>query len=244
MIGQVTIYCETMFWQRATYTLISSYTTIESADPMGEYTHVLSSWRSGTMKATHWISRRRKLTRAFSIREAPPTYTNQTKTPLAPPSHKIYHLYSYPTPISPKYSPFVPTLTATPVDSAPPPANCCQKTKQWVPITWTEVLSSLGSHMLIKPSPYIPLSPQQPPSFDSSPSRSDTSLKLDAPDWVPPVVQTCHTGGTRVGVDSPPPGLLCCPEGVSEQSAPRVFSVRTLSFGIPPQGTSTGQWWQ
>ena len=42
------------------------------------------------------------------------------------------------------------------------------------------------------------------------------------------------------GVDSPPQGLLCCPEGVGEQISPKGLFVRTLSLGIPPQGTSTG----
>ena len=32
--------------------------------------------------------------------------------------------------------------------------------------------------------------------------------------------QTCHTGGTWGGVDSPPTGLLCCLKVVGEQSAP------------------------
>ena len=56
--------------------------------------------------------------------------------------------------------------------------------------------------------------------------------------------QTCHNGGTGGRFDSPPPVLLCCPKGVAEKSSPRGLSVRTLSLGIPPQGTSTGQVWQ
>ena len=55
--------------------------------------------------------------------------------------------------------------------------------------------------------------------------------------------QNFHTGGTGGGVYSPPPGLLCCPKGVSEQSEPVGLFARTLSLGIPPQGTSIGQGW-
>ena len=53
--------------------------------------------------------------------------------------------------------------------------------------------------------------------------------------------QTCHTGGTGGEVDLPLPGLLFCPECVGMQSVPGGFSARTLSIGIPPQGTSLGQ---
>ena len=60
---------------------------------------------------------------------------------------------------------------------------------------------------------------------------------------MPPVGQTCHTGDTRGGVDFPPTGLLCCPEGVDEQIAPIGLSLRTLSLGIPQQDTLTGKVW-
>ena len=40
MIGRVTIYCATLFWQREIYTPISSSPTVASAAPMGVYTHV------------------------------------------------------------------------------------------------------------------------------------------------------------------------------------------------------------
>ena len=56
--------------------------------------------------------------------------------------------------------------------------------------------------------------------------------------------QTCHNEGTGGGFDSPPPGLLCCPKGVGEKSAPVGLSVNTLSLGIPSQVTSTGQGWK
>ena len=55
--------------------------------------------------------------------------------------------------------------------------------------------------------------------------------------------KTCHTGGTKVVVDYPPPGLICCPKVVSEKSVPGGLSVRKLSLIIPPQGTSIGQGW-
>ena len=55
--------------------------------------------------------------------------------------------------------------------------------------------------------------------------------------------QTCHTGGTGGGVDSPPPSLLCYTEGVNEKIVTGGFSVRTLSLSIPPQGTSIGKGW-
>ena len=56
-----------------------------------------------------------------------------------------------------------------------------------------------------------------------------------------PAGQTFHTGNNGGGVDYPPPGLLCCPKGVGEKSALGGLSVRILSIGIPPQGTSIGQ---
>ena len=44
-----------------------------------------------------------------------------------------------------------------------------------------------------------------------------------APNLVPPVGQTCNTGGTDGRVDPPPPVLLCYSEGVSRKSAPGDF---------------------
>ena len=88
-----------------------------------------------------------------------------------------------------------------------------------------------------------PLPPQPSTSFASSPSRSVTSLRLGVPYWRPPVEQTCHTGGTGGGVDSPPPVLLCCLEGVIRKIVPLGFSMRTLSPCIPPQGASIGKWY-
>ena len=50
-----------------------------------------------------------------------------------------------------------------------------------------------------------------------------------------------HTGGTGGGSDYPPPGRLCCLEGVGRKSVPRGLYARTLSLGTPPHGTSIGQ---
>ena len=55
--------------------------------------------------------------------------------------------------------------------------------------------------------------------------------------------QTCNTGSTGGGTDSPPTGLICCPEGVCEQSVPRDLSVRMMSLGIPPQVIPIVQGW-
>ena len=85
---------------------------------------------------------------------------------------------------------------------------------------------------------------RQPESAAFSLTCSDTSLMSGAPNWVPRVGQTWHNGVTRGEVDSPPPGLICCPEGVGDQIAPGGLSVSKLSPDIPPQGTATGQGWQ
>ena len=69
-------------------------------------------------------------------------------------------------------------------------------------------------------------------------------MMLGVPNGLPPVGKTCHTGGTGGGIDSPPPGLICCTEGVGEQNASGGFSVRTIHHGIPPQVTSAGHGWQ
>ena len=109
--------------------------------------------------------------------------------------------------------------------------------------TRTKRLPSAVFHMPRRPSPSVPLSPQQPTAIASSLSRASTSLKLGAPGLGPSLGQTCHTGRTRGGFDSPPPRLLYCPEGVGEKRSLGFFSVRTLSLGIPSQGTSIGKVW-
>ena len=43
MIGWVAVYCATVFWWQEIYTPISSIPTISNADPIGGYTHFLSS---------------------------------------------------------------------------------------------------------------------------------------------------------------------------------------------------------
>ena len=102
------------------------------------------------------------------------------------------------------------------------------------PSTWIKVLRSAAFHMLIKPSPSVPLYLQQPTSVASSRTGTNTYMMLGAPDLVPPVRQTYHTGVTGGGVDSPPPGLLFYPKSVSGQSSSGGLSVRMLTPGIPP----------
>ena len=99
------------------------------------------------------------------------------------------------------------------------------------------------SHKSRRPVPYYTQSPQPLTSVASSPSLAGTLMKSGAPDWGPPVEQTCQIGGTGGGVDSPPPGWLWFTEDVVEKSVPRDLSVRTLSLGIPPQGPSIGKWY-
>ena len=67
---------------------------------------------------------------------------------------------------------------------------------------------------------------------------------LGAHDLVPTAGQTFHTGGTGGGVDYPPTGLICWPEGVGDKIPPGGLSVRKLSPRISPHGTSTGKGWQ
>ena len=143
-----------------------------------------------------------------------PTSLTQIESLLAPPPHKISPPFSYPLHPSPKSLPVVPTFPSPSVCSVPPPANSCWRKTTFVPSNWTKELPSAVSHMPRRPSPSVPLYPQQPASVASSPSRADTSLMSGLPDWLPPVEQTCHTGGTGGGFDLPPTGLLCCPEGV------------------------------
>ena len=76
------------------------------------------------------------------------------------------------------------------------------------------------------------------------PSRVSISLKSGAPYWVRPVGKKCHTGGNGGGIDSPTPGLLCCPEGVGGKSEPGGLSMMTLTPGTTPQGIPMGQGWQ
>ena len=67
---------------------------------------------------------------------------------------------------------------------------------------------SAVSHMPTIISPSVPPYLQQLESAASSPTHTDTLMMSSAPDLVPPVVQTCHTGDAGGGIDSPPPVLL------------------------------------
>ena len=93
--------------------------------------------------------------------------------------------------------PVSPTFTTPSVGSVPPLGNPCQ----FVPSTWTKEHTPAVSHTPIRPSPYVPMYPQQPASIASSPSHSDKFLKSGAPNWMTLVGQKCHTGGPGVGAD-------------------------------------------
>ena len=218
VIVQVAMYCATMLWRRAIYAPISSIPTVASAAPMGAYTHVPYRWSLGpvpTILCTAWWW---KTLRGFSSGGSLPTSWTQTESPLAPPPHKISLMFSNLLPPFPKSSLVVHTFPSPSVGSVSPPDNRLQRTTTFFPSTWIEKLPSAVSHTPRRTSPSVPLYPQQPASVASSPTRADTLMMSGAPDWMTHVVQTCHTGGTRGGVDSPPPGLLCCTEGVSDKS--------------------------
>ena len=172
-----------------------------------------------------------------------PTSRTQTGAPLSPPPHKTSPPFSYLLPPFPISLPDVPIFPAPSAGSVPLTANILRRMKTLVPGTRKNILQSVVSHTLRRTSPYVPPYLQQPTSVASSPSRSVTFMKLGATDWGPLVGQTCHTGGTRGGVYSPPPGLLCCNEAVSEQISPVGLSVRTMSLRIPPQVTSIAIGW-
>ena len=179
----------------------------------------------------------------YPTRGSEPTSWTQIESPLAPTSNRTFPQFYYLIPYFPRYSPAVPILPAPSGGSVPPPVSFSWRTTTFVPGTRMKRLQSAVSHMLIKPSPPIPSSPQQPTSVASSSSWSSTSLESGVPDWVPSEGRTCHTGSTRGGVDSPTTGLLFCPEVVGEQSATGSFSARTLSLSTPTQGTSIGKGW-
>ena len=162
----------------------------------------------------------------------------QTGAPLAPLPHKTFLLFSYPLPPFPRSSPTIPIFPDPSRGSVPPPYNHRRRKTTFVTGTGTKIPLPAVSHTPRRTSPYVPTSPQQPTYAASSPSRSSTLLKSVAPNLGPSVGQTCHTEGTGGGADSSPPGLLCFSEVVGEKSVPGVFSVRTMSLGIPPQGTS------
>ena len=68
MIGQVIMYCTTMFWKRAIYTSISSSPTFSIAAPMGGYIHDPPHWCLGIMPAIRHTAHWWKPLRAFSSR--------------------------------------------------------------------------------------------------------------------------------------------------------------------------------
>ena len=241
MIGRVTIYFATVFWQRAIYNPIYSSPTIASASPMGGYTHVPPCWSLGPMpsirRSAWWWNPSRDFSN-WGVRTHvlyPNSITACTTATYNLPSILLYASSL------PKIFSSHPHLPAPSGGSVPTLANCCRWTTTFVPSIKKKRPPSAVSHTPLRPAPYAPPSPQLPTSIASSPSCASTSLKSCAPDIGPPVEKTCHTGGTGDGVDSPPPGWLCCPESVGEKSVPGGFSVRTLSIGIPPQGTSIGQ---
>ena len=91
-----------------------------------------------------------------------PKSMTQTEVPLAPPPHKISLTLSYLLPPSPKVSSVIPTFLTPSVGSVPPPPNCCQKTKMFVPSTRTKELPSEVYHTPMITSPSVPLYHHQP----------------------------------------------------------------------------------
>ena len=238
MIGKVAMYCATVFWRQAIYTPISSSPTISSATPTGGYTHVPSHWSLGPMPVIRRTTRWWNPSRDFSNQGSETTSRTQTGVPLTPLTHRSPLSLSYPLTNFPRSSPSVPIFSTTSGGSFPPPSNRCRRTATFVPGTGTKRPPSAVSHILGRPSPPVPLSPKQQTYVSSSTSHSGTLLKLGAPNWWPPVGKTCHTGVTGGWVGSPPPWLLCCPEGAGRKSAPGGLSVRKLYLRIPPQSTS------
>ena len=168
------MYFETVFWRQAIYTPIPYYTTVASTAPMGGYNHVLSSLNSSPMTAIHQNAWWWNPTRAFSSRGVTTHFSYPKKSPLAPPPHKIYLTSSYPTPVSPKYSPFVPTFPVPTANSDPLPANLRQMTKKCFPSTSINSVPSAASHTEIKSCSYVPLYSQQLTSVASSLTRANT----------------------------------------------------------------------
>ena len=196
MIRKFAIYFVTVFCWWAIYTPILSSPTVTSAAPMGGYTYVLSHWCSCPMLVIRWTAQWWKLARDVSSRGFTTHVSDPKKSLFVPTPHKIYLASSYPPPLSPKSSPFVPTFPTPATYSAPLPDNHCQRMIKYVPSTWIKVLPSAASPTPRKPSPSVPPSSQQPTSAASSLTCADTYLRLGAPDLVPPVGQTCHTGDT------------------------------------------------
>ena len=72
--------------------------------------------------------------------------------------------------------------------------------KLFAPSNWTKEPPSAVYRTPIRPSQSVPMSPQQPYPVAYSLSRSGTSLKLGAPNWVPPVGKNVTLGALRVGL--------------------------------------------
>ena len=173
MIGQVAIYCATVFWRRAIHTLISSSPDIASAAPMGEYTHVPYGQRLGPMPAIRCAARP---SRAFSNRgvsthvletNSSTTCTNATYNFLAVLLSNIFCPKIY---VSRPHSP------APSGGSVTPPANRRQWTTTFILSNRTKRPLSLVSYTLRRPAPSAPPSPQPETSFASSLSRAGTLL--------------------------------------------------------------------
>ena len=170
-----------------------------------------------------------------------PTSQTQTGAPLAPPPNRTSPPLSCLLPTFSISSPAVPVFPTPYGGSVPPPVNRRQWTTTFFLSTITKKPPSVVSYTARRPASSALPYPLPSTSFASSPSRASTSLKLDVPGWGPPVEQTFHSGSTGGGVDFHPTGWLFWTEGFGSKILPEVFSVRALSLGIPPQGTSIGQ---
>ena len=116
MIGRVSMYCATVFWQWMIYTPIPYSPTVASAAPMGGYTHALFNRCLSPMPAifrTAWWSNTAR------------TSLTQTRALLGPPPHRIFPPFSYLTLISPISLLSVPTFPAPISYSAPLLSSRC-----------------------------------------------------------------------------------------------------------------------
>ena len=142
--------------------------------------------------------------------------TSCLPTPTTPPPHKLPPLY---------------TMLPLPSQDLRQPSPCSPRPQE-VPFHFRKVIirrrqkfpqkngtktlpPEVSRYPRITSPSVLPL-PQQPTSVASSLSRVCTTLKTSELNSVPPMRQTCNTGGSQGEIDSPPPGLQCCPEGVGD----------------------------
>ena len=86
-------------------------------------------------------------------------YQNQTGALLAPPPHRTFPSFSYPLLPFPRSLPAIPIFPTPSRGSVPPPSNCRQWMKTFVPSTGINRPLSAVSHTPIRPVPSAPPSP-------------------------------------------------------------------------------------